>query len=131
MPKSLNKVMIIGNLGQDPEGQYTPSGKLVVKFTVATNESFTNNAGERVDRTEWHNVEAWGRLAEICQQYLTKGQKVYIEGQIRTDNWEGDDGIRRYFTKINARELIMLGNSNGNGQPRQEQAQQPQEEIPW
>ena len=87
MPKSLNKVMIIGNLGQDPEGQYTPSGKLVVKFTVATNESFTNNAGERVDRTEWHNVEAWGRLAEICQQYLTKGQKVYIEGQIRTDNW--------------------------------------------
>jgi single-strand DNA-binding protein len=104
----LNKAMIIGNLGADPEMRYTQSGTAVANFNVATTERYTNNAGERVEETEWHKVVAWQRLAEICADYLTKGSRVYIEGKIQTRKWQDQNGNDRYTTEIVAREMKML-----------------------
>ena len=91
MARGINKVILIGNVGADPELLYTPSGAAVTNFNVATNESWTDKSGERQDQTEWHRIVAWSRLAEICNQYLRKGSKVYIEGRLQTRNWEGQD----------------------------------------
>jgi single-strand DNA-binding protein len=109
MSRGLNKVMIIGNLGRDPEMRYTPSGRPVTSFSMATNRSWNTSDGERRTETEWFNVVAWGSLAEICNQYLKKGQQVYIEGRLQTRRWEDDDGNKRSTTEIVAREMIMLG----------------------
>ena len=112
---SVNKVILIGNLGRDPEVRYTPSGTAVANFSVATTENWTNREGEKQSRTEWHRVEAWGRLGEICGEYLAKGRQVYIEGSIQTDEWEDQEGNKRQTTKIRAWKMQMLG-SRDSGQ---------------
>jgi len=101
--------MIIGHLGRDPEMRYTPSGRPVTTFSVATSRSWNTSDGERRTETEWFNVVAWGSLAEICKQYLSKGRQVYIEGRLQTRRWEDDDGNKRTTTEIVAKEMVMLG----------------------
>ncbi len=112
MARGLNKVMIIGNLGRDPELRYTPSGKPVVSFNVAAGRSWVTSSGERKDATEWFNVVAWGSLADICNQYLRKGSRVYIEGHLQTRSWEDADRQRHYRAEVVANEMIMLDNRN-------------------
>lgn len=109
MSRGLNKVMIIGHLGRAPEMRYTPSGRPVTTFSVATSRSWTTSDGERRTHTEWFNVVAWGSLAEICNQYLDKGQQVYIEGRLQTRRWDDDSGNRRSTVEVVAKEMIMLG----------------------
>lgn len=108
MSRGLNKVMIIGHLGRDPEMRYTPSGKPVTSFSVATSRSWKSSQGERRTETEWFNIVAWGSLAEICSQYLHKGERVYIEGRLQTRKWEDDDGNKRSTVELIANEMIML-----------------------
>jgi single-strand DNA-binding protein len=108
--KSVNKVILIGNLGKDPEVKYTPSGAPVAKLTLATNERYKDKGGEWQDRTEWHNVVLWQRLAEIAGEYLKKGSKVYIEGRLQTRSWEDKQtNQKRYMTEIVANDLVLLG----------------------
>jgi single-strand DNA-binding protein len=109
MSGSVNKVILIGRLGKDPEVKYTPSGAPVAKFTLATDEVFKDRSGEQQKRTEWHNIVAWNKLAEICGEYLTKGKQVYIEGSIRSRQWEDQAGNKRTGYDIVAREMKMLG----------------------
>ena len=109
MSRGLNKVMIIGNLGRDPEMRYTPSGRPVTTFTVATSRSWNTTDGERHTDTEWFNVVAWGNLAEICKQYLTKGQQVYVEGRLQTRHWDDKEGVKHSTVEIVAMEMMMLG----------------------
>lgn len=109
MSRGLNKVMIIGNLGRDPEMRYTPSGRPVTTFSVAANRQYTNAEGEKQTDTEWFNVVAWGKLAEICNQYLAKGRKVYVEGRLQSRQWEDAQGTRHTSVEIVANEMIMLG----------------------
>jgi single-strand DNA-binding protein len=105
----VNKVILVGNLGADPTMRYTPSGTAVANFNIATTERFTNRGGERDSRTEWHRVVAWGRLAEICNQYLKKGKQIYVEGRLQTRNWEDQSGNKRYTTEVIANNMVMLG----------------------
>ena len=107
--RSLNKVMLLGNLGRDPEVRYTSSGKAVATFTVATSHRWRDQEGNDQERTEWHRVVAWGRLGEICGEYLGKGKQVYIEGRIQTRDWEDQDGNKRTTVEIIASDIIMLG----------------------
>lgn len=109
MSRGLNKVMIIGHLGRDPEMRYTPSGRPVTNFSLATSRSWNTSEGERREDTEWFNVVAWGSLAEICNEYLSKGQQVYVEGRLQTRKWEDEDGNKRKTVEIVAKEMIMLG----------------------
>ncbi|MBL7164563.1 MAG: single-stranded DNA-binding protein [Anaerolineales bacterium] len=109
MSRGLNKVMIIGHLGRDPEMRYTPSGRPVTTFSVATNRSWNTADGERRTDTEWFNVVAWNKLAEICNQYLTKGQQVYIEGRLQSRRWEDSTGTKHTSVEVVANEMIMLG----------------------
>ena len=109
MSRGLNKVMIIGHLGRDPEMRYTPSHRAVTNFNVAASRSWKTADGERHTETEWFNVVAWGSLAEICHEYLSKGQQVYIEGRLQTRKWEDDEGNKRSTVEIHAKEMIMLG----------------------
>jgi single-strand DNA-binding protein len=109
MMRGLNKVMVIGNVGRDPEMRYIPSGKPVTSFSVATSRSWTNSEGERREETEWFNVVAWGNLAEICKQHLRRGQQVYIEGRLQTRSWEDHEGKKRFRTELVASEMILLG----------------------
>jgi single-strand DNA-binding protein len=115
MAKSLNKVMLIGNLGKDPELRFTGSGVPVATFTIATNESWKDQEGNLQERTEWHNIVAWRKLAEICGEWLKKGKKVYIEGKIQTRSYDDKNtGVKKYMTEIVADSLIMLdGKSAG------------------
>lgn len=116
MTRSLNKVMIIGRLGRDPEMRYTPSGRPVTTFSVATSRSWNTGEGERRTETEWFNVVAWGSLAEICKQYLNKGQQVYVEGRLQTRYWDDAEGNKHFSTEIVANEMIMLGDRRDNNQ---------------
>lgn len=109
MSRGLNKVMIIGYLGRDPEMRYTPSGRPVTSFSVATSRTWTSSEGERREETEWFNVVAWGNLAEICKQHLSKDQQVYIEGRLQTRGWEDEMGKKHYRTELVANEMIVLG----------------------
>ncbi|HYM62495.1 MAG TPA: single-stranded DNA-binding protein, partial [Thermoanaerobaculia bacterium] len=110
---SINKVILIGRLGKDPEVRSVPSGTTVAKFSLATDERFTDRNGEKQERTEWHNIVAWGKLADICGQYLRKGKQVYIEGSIRTDSWEDkESGQKKYRTEIIANTMKMLGSKS-------------------
>lgn len=120
--RGLNKVMIIGYLGRDPEMRYTPSGRPVTTFSVATTRGWTNSNGERREETEWFNVVAWGNLAEICKQRLHKGQQVYIEGRLQTRGWEDADGRKHFRTELVAQEMIILG---GRVQVPGEEEEQP------
>jgi len=107
---SVNKAILVGNLGSDPEVRYTPSGRPVATFNIATNERWTDKStGEKQERTEWHRIVAWGRLGEICGEYLSKGKQIYIEGRIQTRSWEDRDGNKRYTTEIVAQTMQMLG----------------------
>ncbi len=110
---NLNKAMIIGNLTRDPEVKNTPSGATVASFAVATNLIWTDQQGQKQEKVEFHNVVAWRRLGEICGQYLRKGSKVYIEGRLQTNNWVGQDGVKRYRTEINVENMIMLDRAGG------------------
>ena len=109
MGRGLNKVMIIGHLGRDPEMRYTPNGRPVTSFSVATTRNWTSTEGERREETEWFNVVAWGNLAEICKGHLAKGQQVYIEGRLQTRGWEDEDGKKHFRTEVVANEMILLG----------------------
>ncbi|MEM8815394.1 MAG: single-stranded DNA-binding protein [Pseudomonadota bacterium] len=116
MARGINKVIIVGNLGQDPDTRYMPSGGAVTNFTVATNESWKDKqTGEQKDRTEWHKIAMFGRLAEIAAEYLRKGSQVYVEGKLRTRKWQDRDGNDRYTTEIVADEMQMLGGRGGGG----------------
>ncbi len=108
MTRGLNKVMIIGNLGRDPEMRYTPSGKPVTSFSVAVSRSWVKPEGERTETTDWFNVVAWGRLAEICSQYLTKGSMVYVEGRLETRSWEAENGQKHFRTEVVASDVNIL-----------------------
>jgi single-strand DNA-binding protein len=121
---SVNKVILVGFLGKDPDIRYLASGAAVCRFSLATNETFKNKAGEVQKRTEWHSIVAWGKLAEICGEYLTKSKQVYIEGSIRTGKWQDRDGNERKSYDIVARYMQMLSPStNGNGaEPKAERA---------
>jgi single-strand DNA-binding protein len=116
--RSVNKVVLLGRLGKDPEVKFTPQGTPVAKFTLATNERFKDKAGEWQDRTEWHNVTAWQRTAEIVGEYLKKGSQVYIEGSLRTHSWDDKtSGQKKYMTEIVVNELILLGGrGEGSGE---------------
>jgi single-strand DNA-binding protein len=109
MSGSVNKVILVGRLGKDPELKYTPSGAPVAKFSLATDESFKDKTGEKQNRTEWHNIVAWNKLAEICGEYLTKGKLVYIEGSIRSRQWQDQSGNKRTSYDIIANFMQMLG----------------------
>jgi single-strand DNA-binding protein len=110
MAKSINKVILVGNVGKDPEIKYTPNGVPVAKFSLATNERFKDKSGEWQDRTEWHSVLAWQRLAEIVGEFVQKGSKLYIEGKLQSSSWEDrNSGEKRYRTEIVARDVVLLG----------------------
>jgi single-strand DNA-binding protein len=110
---SVNKVILIGNLGRDPELRYTQTGQPVANFTVATNENWTGRDGKREERTEWHRVVAWGKTAELCAQYLSKGRTVYLEGRIQTREWEDKEGQKRQTTEVVAQTVQFLGSPGG------------------
>ena len=146
MPKSVNKVILVGNVGKDPEVKYTPSGTPVAKFSLATNEKYKDRSDEWQERTEWHNIVAWQRLAEIVGEYVKKGAKLYIEGKLQTSSWEDrESGTKKYRTEIVARDLVLLGShenggggddrSNRNGDQRQSayagSAEITDEDIPF
>ena len=115
----VNKVILIGNLGRDPELRYTQSGQAVANFTLATAERFSTREGERQERTEWHRIVAWGRTAELCAQYLSKGRSVYVEGRLQTREWEDKEGQKRRTTEIVAQTVQFLGGREGGaGAPR-------------
>jgi single-strand DNA-binding protein len=117
MAKSVNKVILVGNLGKDPEVKYTPSGTPVAKFSLATNERYKDKDGNWQDRTEWHNIVVWQRLAEIAGEYLKKGRTVYIEGRLRTDSWDDKNtGEKKYRTEIVANDLVLLGGRGESGE---------------
>jgi single-strand DNA-binding protein len=117
----LNKVMIIGNLGRDPEMRFTANGSAVTNFTVAVSRQFGGGDGERREETEWFNVVAWNKLAETCNQHLQKGRRVYVEGRLQSRSWDGQDGQKRYRTEVIAQEVQFLdrtGAGGGGGGPR-------------
>lgn len=135
---SVNKVILVGNLGKDPELRYTPSGAAVCTFSLATSERFKNKQGEQQDRTEWHNIVVWAGLAEICGKYLTKGKQVYLEGRIQNRSYDDRDGNKRYISEVVVNEMQMLGrageqNSGGTGypMPQEESAPQPAQNPPF
>ena len=104
-----NKVQLIGNLGQDPEITNFESGKILAKFSIATNDSYKNAQGEKITDTQWHNIVAWGKTAQVIEKYITKGKEVAIEGKLTSRSWEDKDGIKRYTTEVVCNELLMLG----------------------
>jgi single-strand DNA-binding protein len=113
--RSVNKVILVGHIGQDPEIRYTASQTPVCNFRLATNEGYKDSDGNFVEKTEWHTVVAWARLAEIVNEYMRKGQQVYVEGTLQTRTWEDREGNTRYTTEVKARDIIMLGGRGGNG----------------
>lgn len=120
MAKSVNKVILVGNLGKDPEIKYTPTGTPVAKFTLATNENYKDKSGQWQERTEWHNIVAWERLAEVVGEYTKKGSKLYVEGRIQTSSWDDKEtGQKKYRTEIIANNLVLLsGREAGEGESR-------------
>jgi single-strand DNA-binding protein len=137
---SVNKVILVGNLGADPEVRYTPSGRAVATFNIATKEQWTGKDGEKTERTEWHKIVAWARLGEICGEYLRKGSQVYVEGRLQTRSWEDKEGNKRYTTEIVAQNMQMLGSAAGKGGmaksteerfPTEEPVSIPDDDIPF
>jgi single-strand DNA-binding protein len=123
MARGINKVILVGNLGKDPETRYMPSGKAVTNFSIATSESWKDKqTGEQKEQTEWHNIVMYDRLAEIAAEYLRKGSQVYVEGRLRTRKWQDKEGQDRYTTEIVADTMQMLGSRAGSGEPRGEPA---------
>lgn len=130
MARGVNKVILVGNLGNDPESRHLPSGGAVTNITVATSESWKDKtSGEQQEKTEWHRIVFFNRLAEISAEYLTKGSKVYIEGSLRTRSWE-QDGVKKYATEIVASEMQMLDSRGGNSEPKPSSTQTPESKAP-
>lgn len=136
----VNKVILVGRLGRDPELRYTPSGAAVANFSIATSEEWKDkDTGEKQERTEWHRIVAWRRLGEICGEYLRKGSQVYIEGKLQTRSWEDRDGNKKYTTEINAQVMQMLGPAGQEGRaestderhPVEEPISVPEDDIPF
>jgi single-strand DNA-binding protein len=117
---SVNKVILVGNLGKDPEVRFTPSGRAVAKFPLATTDSWVDQESGRQERTEWHNVVVWGKQAESCGQYLAKGRQVYIEGSIRSRSYDDKDGNKRYITEVVAQRVQFLGGGGGRSSQQYE-----------
>ncbi|MCB9060028.1 MAG: single-stranded DNA-binding protein [Halobacteriovoraceae bacterium] len=113
---SVNKVILLGRLGQDPEIKYTPSGAAVCNFSLATSESWVDKSGQKQERTEWHRVVVWNKLAELCNQYLSKGRQAYIEGRLQTRSWDDQNGQKRYTTEVNASTVQFIGGQASAGQ---------------
>lgn len=111
----LNKVMLIGNVGKDPEMRYTANGKAVTTFTIAVNRNFQSTDGERREETDWFDIVTWDKLAELCSQFLQKGRQAYVEGRLHTRSWEGQDGQKRYRTEVVAQTVLFLGSAPGAG----------------
>jgi single-strand DNA-binding protein len=109
---SVNKVILVGRLGQNPEVKYTPSGAAVANFSIATNESWVDKAGQKQERTEWHRIVVWGKLAELCSQYLSKGRQAYIEGRLQTRQWQDKEGVTKYTTEVQAQTVQFLGGAS-------------------
>jgi single-strand DNA-binding protein len=130
MNRGLNKVMIIGRLGRDPEMRYTPSGRPVTTFNIASTRSWNSSDGERHTETEWFNIVAWGSLAEICKQHLTKNQQVYVEGRLQTRVWEDTNGNKRSSTEIVAKEMIVLGERKEPSTDDEQVPDEQEEEFP-
>ncbi len=130
MAKSLNRAQLIGNLTRDPELRYTPNGKAVCSFAIATNRSWTTETGEKRDEVDFHNIVAWGKLAEICSQYLVKGRKAYVEGRLTTRSWAGQDGQQKTRTEIVINDMLILDNKGGavTGQGTESPPQRPRSE---
>ncbi len=126
--RSLNKVLLIGNLTRDPEMRYTNSGVPVVTFGIATNKSWKDSDGETKELAEFHNLVAWNKMAEICQQLLAVGMKVYVEGSLNTRSWEGDDGVKRYKTEVRVDEMILLDSKGKDGAGIDENSKPSQED---
>lgn len=127
---SVNKAILIGNLGADPELRYTPGGQAVASFSMATTEKFKNKEGEQQERTEWHNIVCWRRTAEIANEYLKKGSPVYIEGRIQYRSYEDKDGIKRYRTDIVAQRLQLLGGRGQDERPAPKPSETPEPQVP-
>ncbi len=135
----LNKMLVIGNLGSDPEMRYTPNGNPVTSFSLATGRSYTTSSGERRDETEWFRVVAWNQLAEHCNQFLAKGRRVYVEGRLKSDTWTGQDGQTRFRNEIIANSVLFLDKSGGGpgseeGAPtpgRDEEPAGDADDLPW
>ena len=115
MARSVNKVILIGNLTRDPELRYTPQGHAVCTFGIATNRAWVSN-GEKQEAADFHNIVSWNKLAELCSQLLSKGAKTFVEGRLQTRSWEGDDGVKRYKTEIVINEMVVLSSKGGTGQ---------------
>lgn len=131
MSRGLNKVLLIGRLGQDPEMRYTPSGKPLTKFQIAVNRSWTSGENEKKTETEWFTVVSWGKLAEICNQYLTKGKQVYLEGRLHTRHWKDEEGANHSAVEVVAREMIMLGDPSDEDESDQMAQTPPEDEYPF
>ncbi|MEE8356575.1 MAG: single-stranded DNA-binding protein [Anaerolineales bacterium] len=131
MTRGLNKVMLIGRLGQEPEMRYTPSGRPLTKLQVAVNRSWKSSDGEKKTETEWFNIVAWGKLAEICNQYLSKGQQVYIEGRLHTRQWQDDKGNNHSSVEVIAQELLMLDSKSSEQDPELNEGLPSENEYPF
>lgn len=114
--RGVNKVILIGNLGGDPEVRHTHNGTAVANLSLAVNETWTDKSGEKQEKVEWVKLVAWGKLAEICKEYLSKGKPIYVEGKIETQSWDDREGNKRYTTQVNVQQLLMLGGTGGGRQ---------------
>ncbi len=123
----INKAILVGRLGKDPEVRYTPDGAMVTSFSLATDEQWKDKNGEKVQKTEWHRIVTFGKLAEICGNYLAKGKLIFIEGRIQTSSWDDKEGVKRYSTEIVASNMKML---DSKGQGKSDESSQPQPEAP-
>src|ERR1700691_4769432 len=132
MPRSLNRVQLIGNLTRDPELRYTPSGSAVCTFAIATNRTWTTDSGEKREEVDFHRIVAWNKLAELCSQFLVKGRKVYVEGRLSTRNWTGQDGTQKSTTEVVIDDMILLDSKQSGGwsnqTERHEDSAEPEEE---
>lgn len=133
----INKAILVGRLGKDPEVRYTPDGLMVTRFNLATDEQRKDKSGQKIQKTEWHRIVTFGKLAEICGSYLAKGKMIFVEGRIQTSSWEDKDGVKRYSTEIIATDMRMLeskGQSRGAEQPSEEPYSSdavPDEDVPF
>lgn len=130
MAGGVNKVILVGNLGNDPEMRHIPSGAAVCEFRVATNESWNDREGKKQERTEWHRIVVWGKRAEICSRYLSKGRQVYLEGRLRTRSWEDREGNKKFTTEIVANDVQFLGGGGGGGGGRGGGSDEPPPPMP-
>lgn len=131
MAGGVNKVILIGNLGGAPEVRFTPGGQAVANFRIATNESWTDKSGQKQERTEWHRIVVWGKLAELCGEYLTKGRQCFVEGRLQTREWQDKDGKKNYTTEVVAQNVVFLGGKGeGAGAGPRKSAGGPEDYAP-